>query len=220
MKKYIAEMLGSFALVFCGTGAVVVNQESGGAITHLGIAITFGLIVMAMIHTIGDISGAHMNPAVTIAFTIAGRFDLKNVVPYIASQVIGSILASALLHFLFPANSLLGATMPAGSVEQSLLLELVLSFLLMLVIMKVATGSREKGQFAGITIGATVLLEALFAGPISGASMNPARSFAPAVVSGHLEHYWIYVAGPISGMILAIPTWRFLNKMKTTAKSS
>jgi aquaporin Z len=212
MKKYIAEVLGTFALVFCGTGAIIINQQSNGAITHLGIAITFGLIVMAMIYTFGNISGAHFNPAVTIAFALAKKFELKQVLPYTMSQLIGGFGASMVLKFLFPSNELLGATMPAGSEAQSFVLEMILSFFLMLVILHVAFGSKELGMLAGMAIGSTVLLEALFAGPICGASMNPARSIAPAIVSGHLEHLWIYIAAPIIGAALAIPIWNFLNK--------
>ncbi len=188
MKKYLAEVIGTFALVFCGTGAIIINQEASGAITHPGIAFTFGLIVMVMIYTLGPVSGAHLNPAVTIAFTVAKRFPVKEIAPYIISQVAGAFLASVVLHFLFPANQFLGSTLPAGSDMQSFVLELILTFFLMLVIIHVATGSKEQGMFAGLAIGSTVLLEAMFAGPICGASMNPARSLAPALVSGHLEH--------------------------------
>lgn len=210
MKKYIAEVIGTFALVFCGTGAIVINQESSGVITHVGIAFTFGLIVMAMIYALGSVSGAHLNPAVTIAFAVAKRFSAKEVLPYILSQVAGALFASVTLHFLFPANDLLGATMPAGSETQSLILEFILTFFLMLVIMQVATGSKEQGMFAGLAIGSTVLLEAMFAGPICGASMNPARSLSPAIVSGHLEHMWIYLIGPIAGAIATVGIWHVL----------
>jgi len=211
MSKYIAELLGTFALVFFGTGAIVANQQSDGVITHAGIAITFGLIVMAMIYALGDISGAHMNPAVTIAFTIAKRFQLKQVLPYVVSQFIGAILASLTLHFLFPTNETLGATVPAGTDMQSFILELILSFFLMLVIINVATGSKEQGMFAGLAIGSTVLLEAMFAGPICGASMNPARSVSPAIVSGHVEHLWIYIVAPVTGAAFAIPAYKILH---------
>lgn len=217
MRKYVAELLGTFALVFCGTGAIVINQESGGAITHVGIAITFGLIVMAMIYTFGDISGAHLNPAVTIAFAIAGRFKLKEVFPYIISQLAGAFLASVTLKYLFPANETLGATLPAGTAMQSFILEFILTFFLMLVIIHVATGSKEQGMFAGLAIGSTVLLEAMFAGPICGASMNPARSLAPAIVSGNIDHLWVYITATISGAALTIPIWKFLNPNKAIA---
>ena len=140
----------------------------------MGIAITFGFIVMAMIYALGNISGAHLNPAVTIAFTLAKRFQLKQVLPYIIAQLAGAILASLALKYLFPTNQTLGATLPAGTEMQSFILEFILTFFLMLVIINVATGSKEQGMFAGLAIGSTVLLEAMFAGPICGASMNPA----------------------------------------------
>ena len=212
MKKYIAEVIGTFALVFCGTGAIIINQETGGTVTHVGVAITFGLIVMAMIYTLGNISGAHLNPAVSIAFTIAKRFPLKQLLPYIVSQIVGALLASLTLKFLFPDNGSLGSTIPHGSAVQSFVLEFLLTFFLMLVIINVATGSKELGMFAGLAIGSTVLLEAMFAGPVCGASMNPARSIAPAVVSGQLEHLWVYIVAPVSGAIFAIPVWKFLNQ--------
>ncbi len=211
MNKYLTELIGTFALVFCGTGAIVINQQTGGAVTHVGVAITFGLIVMAMIYTLGDISGAHMNPAVTFAFTLANRFPLKQVFPYITSQLIGAFLASAVLRYLFPSSQTLGATLPAGTEIQSFILEFILTFFLMLVIINVATGSKEQGMFAGLAIGSTVLLEAMFAGPVSGASMNPARSISPAIVSGHIEHIWIYIAAPIAGAAFAIPVFKILH---------
>jgi aquaporin NIP len=204
MKKYYAEVLGTFALVFCGTGAIVVNQETQNVITHSGIAFTFGLVVMVMIYALGPISGAHLNPAVTIGFTIAKRFPLKEVVPYLISQAIGAFLASTTLRLLFENNATLGATLPSGPAMQSFVFEVILTFFLMLVIIQVATGSKEQGMFAGLAIGSTVLLEAMFAGPICGASMNPIRSIAPAVLSGHYEHLWIYVSAPIIGTILAV----------------
>ena len=211
MRKYLAEFLGTFAMVFCGTGAIVINQESNGAITNLGIAVTFGLIVMVMIYALGPISGAHFNPAVTLAFHISGSFERKAILPYAASQLLGAIAASGLLRFLFPANALLGATMPAGSEIQAFVFEMLLSFFLMLVIIHVARGSKEQGMFAGLAIGATVLLEALFAGPVCGASMNPWRSLAPALVSGHTEYIWIYLTAPFLGAGLAVLNYKFLN---------
>ena len=193
---------------------MVIDKESGGAVTHVGVAITFGLIVMSMIYALGDISGAHLNPAVSIAFVLAGRLPVKSLGIYIASQIAGAFIASGALKILFPANEFLGATLPAGSAMQSFLLELVLTFLLMLVIINVATGSKEQGLFAGLAIGSVVLLEAMFAGPICGASMNPARSLAPALVSGHTEYLWVYLLAPVAGAALAIPLWKYLNSKK------
>jgi aquaporin NIP len=214
MKKYLAELLGTYALVFAGTGAIVIDQETHGSITHVGIAITFGLVIMSMIYTFGDISGAHFNPAVSIAFTLAKKFPVKQLLPFIISQSTGAILASLTLKFLFPANQYLGATIPAGSWGQSFILEFILTFFLMLVIINVATGSKERGMFAGLAIGAVVGLEAMFAGPICGASMNPARSLGPALVSGRTEFLWIYLSATTLGAALAIPTWKFITHEK------
>jgi aquaporin NIP len=212
MNKYLAEAIGTFALVFCGTGAIIINQETAGVITHSGIAITFGLIVAAMIYTLGDISGAHLNPAVSIAFWVAKVFPAKELIPYIVSQAAGAFIASLTLHYLFPANLTLGSTLPAGTALQSFILELILMFMLMLVIMRVAKGGKEQGLFAGIAIGSVVLLEAMFAGPVCGASMNPIRSIAPAVVSGNIQSLWVYIFAPIIGAILAVFTFNVLKK--------
>lgn len=200
----MAEFIGTFALVFAGTGAIVINDASGGAVTHAGIALTFGLIVLAMIYAVGDISGAHLNPAVTSAFWFSGRFSRRQVFPYIAAQGAGAFTASSVLRFLFPNHPTLGTTLPAGPAMQSLVLEFILTFLLMFVILNVSTGAKEKGITAGIAVGAVIGLEAMFAGPICGASMNPARSLAPAVVSGHLEHLWIYLTAPFAGAWAAV----------------
>lgn len=210
MKKYISEAIGTFAIVFCGTGAIIINQQSNGAITHVGIAITFGLIVMSMIYALGNISGAHFNPAVSIAFAIAKKFNTKQLLPYIISQIIGAIAASIILRLLFPTNEFLGATLPTGSEMQSFVLELILAFFLMLVILNVAHGSKEQGMFAGLAIGAVVLLEAMFAGPICGASMNPARSIAPAIISAHWEHLWLYLVAPTAGAAISVVTWKYI----------
>jgi aquaporin Z len=199
VKKLAAEFIGTFALVFAGTGAIVVNEASGGVITHVGIALTFGLTVLTMIYTLGDISGAHINPAVTIAFWAARRFSARQVGPYVLSQCAGALTASLSLRLLFPQNAMLGSTVPAGPAAQSFILEGILTAGLMFVILGVSTGAREKGITAGIVVGSVIALEALFAGPICGASMNPARSLAPAIVSGHLETLWIYLVAPTLG---------------------
>jgi aquaporin NIP len=207
-QKLFAEALGTFALVFAGTGAIVINKVSGGVVTHPGIALTFGLIVMALIYALGGVSGAHFNPAVTVGFFLARRFNGRLVFPYIACQLAGAFLASEVLRYLFGNVAHLGATVPAGSGMQSFVLEVILTGLLMFVILCVATGSKEQGLMAGIAIGGIIGLEAMFAGPICGASMNPARSIAPAIVSGHLAALWVYVAAPLIGSAIAVPCWR------------
>jgi aquaporin Z len=203
MKRYFLELFGTFALVFCGAGAIVMNDASGGAVTHVGIALTFGLIVMAMIYSIGAQSGAHINPAVTSAFWASGTFDKKDVFPYVAAQITGAVLASAVLFCLFPEHATQGATLPLNSYSQAFVIEVLLSFILMFVIVNVSEGSKETGKMAGIAIGGVVALEALFAGPITGASMNPARSIGPALFSGELQYLSLYIAAPIVGMLLA-----------------
>jgi aquaporin NIP len=210
MKKYIAELIGTFALVFCGTGAIVIDQQTNGQVGHIGVAITFGLIITSMIYAFGDKSGAHFNPAVTIAFSLADLFPKKEVVPYIVSQIIGAFIASALLKLLFPDNINLGATIPAGSNLQSFVLEIVLTFLLMLVILFTSQGSKETGTMAALAIGGVVLSEAMFAGPICGASMNPARSLSPAIVSGNIKTLWIYLTAPVLGAAFATIIWRMI----------
>ncbi|MDQ6860859.1 MAG: aquaporin [Verrucomicrobiota bacterium] len=204
MRKYAAEFIGTFALVFAGTGAIVIDETSGGAITHVGVALTFGLIVLAMIYTLGDISGAHLNPAVTLGFWISRRLPARLLAPYIGSQCAGALAASGTLRLLFPQNTLLGTTLPAGSALQSFVLELLLTAILMFVILGVSVGAREKGITAGIVVGAVIALEAMFAGPICGASMNPARSFAPALLSAHLGSLWIYLTAPVLGAALGV----------------
>ncbi len=205
MKKLLAEVLGTFTLVFAGTGAIVANGVSGGAVTHVGIALTFGLVVMALIYTYGDVSGAHLNPAVTVAFAVAGRFGWREVPGYVLAQVLGALAASGMLKVLFPEQANLGATLPSGSVEQSFWLEVILTAMLMMTVLSVSTGAKEKGVTAAIAIGGVVGLEALFAGPICGASMNPARSLGPALMSGQTQHLWEYLVATTLGAVLAVP---------------
>jgi aquaporin Z len=204
MRKLAAELVGTFTLVFAGTGAIIVNNVSNGTVSHVGIGLTFGLVVLAMIYAVGDVSGAHLNPAVTLGFFAARRLKFSWVMPYIASQCLGAVLASLVLWLMFPANPTLGATLPAGSTAQAFVLEAILTFILMFVILSVSTGAKEKGITAGIAVGAVIALEALFAGPISGASMNPARSLAPALVSSHLEHLWLYLVAPVLGALVSV----------------
>ncbi len=209
-RALLAELFGTFALVFCGTGAIVINEVQGGAITHVGIALTFGLIVLALIYALGDISGCHLNPAVTTGFWLAGRFPAAQVGPYLGSQCAGALLASVTLRLLFPTATTLGATLPAGPGWQSFVLELILTLLLMVVILCVSTGAKEKGIMAGVAVGAVIALEAMFAGPVCGASMNPARSLAPAVVSGRVAELWIYLVAPVAGAALGVALFQQL----------
>src|SRR5262245_48932906 len=197
-QRLTAEFVGTFALVFAGTGAAIVNEVTG-LVTHVGVALTFGLVVLAMIYALGDVSGAHLNPAVTLGFCIARRFPARWVLPYLGSQAAGGVLASMTLVVLFPMHPTLGATLPAGPALQSFLLEVVLTLLLMFVILSVSTGAKENGLMAGVAVGSVVALEALFAGPISGASMNPARSLAPALLSWRFESLWVYLTAPLLG---------------------
>lgn len=212
ISKFVAEFVGTFGLVFAGTGAIVINDVSGGVVSHVGIALTFGLIVMTMIYALGDVSGAHINPAVTLGFWIARRLSGRDVLPYIFSQCAGAVAASLVLRLLFLKHPNLGTTLPSGPAAQSFVLEVILTFFLMFVILSVSTGAKEKGIIAGAAIGAVVGLEALFAGPISGASMNPARSLAPALVSGRIDSLWVYLLAPIVGACLGVVTCRCVQK--------
>ena len=207
-RRCFAEAIGTFTLVFAGTGAVVIDSVTRGGVTHVGVALTFWLVVMALIYAVGDVSGAHFNPAVTLGFWASRRLPGRTVGPYVLSQLAGALLASALLRVMFGNVASLGATLPAGPPVQSLLLETVLTAILMFVILCVSTGPRQIGTMAGIAVGGVIAMEAMFAGPICGASMNPARSLAPAIVSGNLRHLWVYLAGPTVGALVAIPCWR------------
>lgn len=211
-QKIFAEFIGTFILVFAGTGAIVINELTGGTIGHAGIALTFGLVVSSMIYTFGDVSGAHLNPAVSIAFAISGRFPVSNLGAYLCAQLLGALCASGTLKLLFPKSSNLGATLPSGSISQSFTLEIILTAILMLTILRVTHGGKEKGITAAIAIGSVVGLEAMFAGPICGASMNPARSLGPAIISGTFEHIWLYPVATILGAILAIPLFKLSTK--------
>lgn len=211
-RKYLAEFIGTFILVFAGTSAIALNDLSGGGVTHIGIALVFGLAVTAIIYTFGDISGAHINPAVTVAFWYAKQFRGKYVLPYVLSQLLGAVSASILVRVLFMQHDTLGATLPAGTLAQSFILELFLTFVLILTIINVAAAAKEIRGMAGVIIGGVVGLGAWFGGSISGASMNPARSIGPALISGHARELWLYICAPILGAWLAITCCRHLRK--------
>lgn len=219
-QRALAEFTGTFGLVFAGAGAITIDAVSGGAIGHVGIAMTFGLIVMAMIYATGHISGAHFNPAVTLAFWAAKQFPARLVPVYLASQMAGAVLAALVLRVLFGNVAGLGTTLPHSGAGQSLLLEMLLTFLLMFVIMAVATDTRAAGQTAAIAIGGTVGLCALFGGPISGASMNPARSLGPALMSGTWDAQWIYLAGPVAGALAGAFVYVLLRASSTVGETS
>lgn len=208
---FVAEAVGTYALVLAGTGAIIINDLYGGALGHLGIALVFGMVVMAMIYAVGEISGAHFNPAVTLGFVAAKRMPLAQAPLFIAAQLTGAILASASLYALLPEHPTMGATLPAGSQGQSFGFEIILTAILMFVILCVSTGAKEKGISAGAAIGATVGLEALFAGPVTGASMNPARSIAPALFAGEFNDLWIYIAAPMIGALVAVFLCRYVH---------
>jgi MIP family channel proteins len=219
---YIAEGLGTFGLVFAGCGAIMIDTLSHGAITHVGVGLVFGLIITVMIYTFGHLSGAHFNPAVTLAFVVARHFPVRRLMSYWAAQVLGALLAAGCLRLLLGNVAHLGATLPAGNggVWQSFGLEALLTFFLMIVIMAMATDTRAVGQAAALAIGATVALEALFAGPICGASMNPARSLGPALVSGVWTAQWIYLVAPMLGAVAGAGVYRWLREMSLQARSS
>lgn len=204
-----AEVLGTFTLVFAGTGAIMVDAGTG-ALGHLGISIAFGLVVMVLVYSVGHVSGAHLNPAVTLALASTGFFPRTKILPYILAQLSGAVLASGLLRITFGNVAHLGATLPAGNPAQALMFEALLTFILIFVIIGTAVDRRAAEGFAGLAIGGAVALDALIGGPISGASMNPARSFGPAIVSGALQYHWVYWVGPITGALLAAHAYRLL----------
>ncbi len=212
MKQYISETIGTFAMIFCGCGAMTINEITNGSISHVGVAVTWGLIVMAMIYAFGEISGAHFNPAVTIGFAVAKKFPWKKVPNYILAQAIGATFAVFVLWFLFPESQFLGETTPAEGFPpyKAAILEFLLTFFLMVVIINVSTGSKEIGTMAAVAVGGVILLEAMFAGPITKASMNPIRSIAPALFTGNFQYLWLYITAPILGAIAGVSSCKLV----------
>jgi aquaporin NIP len=209
LRQLVAEAIGTFALVFAGCGAIMVDAKTH-QLGHVGVAITFGLVIMFGIYAVGHISGAHFNPAVTFGFALSRHFPWRRALGYSAAQLAGALAAAAVLRASLDNRADLGTTLPSGSQGQALVWELVLTFFLMFVIMAVATDTRAVGEAAAIAIGGTVGLDAMFGGPVSGASMNPARSIGPALVSGNLHALWLYVAAPLLGAAGAAVTYQFV----------
>lgn len=212
LPRYAGELVGTFVIVVVAAGAVVGNVAADGAISHVGIAIATGLVVTAMIYSLGHLTGAHFNPAVSLAFAVGRHFPVRDLLPYWLAQLLGAVLASLLVRFLWGDVAFLGANLPALADSRALVLEVFLTFVLMFVITAVATDTRAVGPGAALAIGFTVLLAVMFAGPASGASMNPARSFGPALISGTWAHQWIYYAGPLAGAVLGVLVYQSLRR--------
>jgi aquaporin Z len=204
-RRLSAELFGTFVLVFAGTGAIVFDSVNPGKIGHVGVALTFGLVVLAMVYAVGSVSGAHLNPAVTVGLWAARRLPGRQVMPFVGAQLTGAFAASALLFAMYPTHPTLGATIPHGPAWHSFVLEVWLTAVLVFVVLAVTIAEPSVKALGGVIVGAVIALEALFAGPISGASMNPARSLAPGIVSGQVEYLWVYVAAPLAGALVAVP---------------
>lgn len=210
LNKILAEIIGTAALVLMGCGAIIVNDLHGGVLGHIGVSLSFGLVVMIMIYSIGNISGAHLNPAVSLGFYLTKRLELSTMLQYIISQLIGAILAASFLKLTFPTHQTLGMTIPSVNVLSAFIIEVILTALLMFVILNISTGHKEKGIMAGVAVGGTIMLEALVAGPLTGASMNPARSLAPALLTGDFTNIWIYLIAPFVGIMLVYPSCKWI----------
>jgi aquaporin NIP len=217
LRALTAEAVGTFALVYAGAGAVMVDAKTE-ALGQVGIALTFGLVIMAMIYAVGHISGAHFNPAVSFAFAVTRHFAWPRVAGYWTAQVAGAVAAALVLRASLGDVADVGRTSPSGSAGQSFLWEIVLTFFLMFVIMAVATDTRAVGEAAAIAIGGTVGLDAMFGGPISGASMNPARSLGPAVAAGELGDVWIYLLAPLVGAVLGAIVYQVIRQEELQAE--
>ena len=215
-RRALAEAIGTYFLVLIGPGAAMVNAHSGGALGHGGVALSFAFVVCGMIYALGHVSGAHINPAVTVAFWSTGRFAGRDVAPYVLAQCAGAVAASATLGYLLGPAGGYGATLPGIGTGRSFVMEWLLSFVLMLVIMAVATDRRVAEGFAGLAVGLTVGFCAMMGGPLTGASMNPARSLGPAVAGGLWEGHWIYWAAPLTGMIAAARVYELLRSPADT----
>jgi aquaporin NIP len=210
-RRAAAEGIAAFALVFAGCGAIVANAVYGDALGSVGVSIVFGLIIMVMIYATGHLCGAHINPAVTLAFTVTRHFPARDAIAYVTAQVAGATIAALALLAIWPDKPAeLGATVPSVGTGSALVYELLLTAFLMFVIMAVATDTRAVGAAAAIAIGGTVGLDALFGGPVTGASMNPARSFGPALASGEWHEFWIYIAGPVAGAALGAVAYQLV----------
>jgi len=217
-RRCLAEGLATFALVFAGCGAIVLDSERGGSLGATGIAATFGLVIMAMIYATGHLSGAHLNPAVSVAFGASRHFPWREAAAYIPAQLAGAVAGAALLRIVWhgtPAD--LGATVPSVGSGSALVYEAVMTGFLMFVIMAVATDTRAIGAAAAIAIGGTVALDSLFGGGVTGASMNPARSFGPALVAGEWQQFWIYVIGPVLGALAAAGAYEVVRGPRTSS---
>lgn len=212
----MAELIGTFALVFAGAGAIMVDDKTH-ALGHVGVAITFGLVIMVMIYAVGHVSGAHFNPAVSFAFALTRRFSWTKLLGYWVAQAAGALIAAAILRGSLGNRAHIGATLPAGSQGQAFLWEAILTLFWMFVILSVATDTRAVGEAAAIAIGGTVGLDAIFGGPITGASMNPARSLGPALVSGDLHALWVYLLAPLVGAAIGGFAYQFVRRETVAA---
>lgn len=218
LRAYAAEALGTFALIFAGTGSIVVDSISGGQISALGVGLVFGLTVGVVVCAIGHVSGAHINPAVSVAFTLARHLPGRRLPGYLTSQLAGALAASALVRLLFGNVAHLGATVPSGSPYQSLGIEVVLTAFLMFVVMAVATDARVNSVLAPYAVGGTVATASILAGPVSGGSLNPARSLAPALWSGTWDHQWVYLLGPVTGAVLGAVLYQLVRAEAPSAE--